>query len=103
LPCEEIAPPEIYELDSGATCEVGGGAGVNMSGPDVLCIETRLDQVTVGPINFEVDQLFDEHTEIAVMWFQAANGQPGAGARIRPHHLRGARAGARGRARRPFR
>jgi peptidoglycan hydrolase-like protein with peptidoglycan-binding domain len=41
-----------------------------MAGPDVLCIEERLEQVTVGPINFEVDEVFDEDTEQAVRWFQ---------------------------------
>ena len=65
--------PTTYELDSGASCELTGGAAVGMSGPDVECIEERLDQVTVGPINFEVDELFDENTEQAVMWFQEYN------------------------------
>ena len=38
------------------------------------CIERRLAQVTVGPINFEIDELFDENTEQAVRWFQESNG-----------------------------
>jgi peptidoglycan hydrolase-like protein with peptidoglycan-binding domain len=44
-----------------------------MAGPDVECIEQRLDEVTDGPIIFEVDELFDESTEQAVRWFQEAN------------------------------
>ena len=74
LPSEPVGRPTAYVLDTCAPCELTGGAAVGMGGPDVECIERRLAQVTVGPINFEIDELFDENTEQAVRWFQESNG-----------------------------
>lgn len=62
-----------YDLTSTPLCELTAGVAVTFQGPDVECLEIRLAQVIVGPVPFNVDDLFDEDTELAVQQFQQAN------------------------------
>ena len=71
----EVSLPESpeYDLTSAASCELSAGVAVTFQGEDVLCLELRLAQVIVGPAPFDIDDLFEEDTELAVRQFQAAN------------------------------
>lgn len=62
-----------YDLDKSPDCEMQGSVQLGESGPDVACLEERLEEVTVGGVSFEVDEVFDEDTEAAVRQFQEAN------------------------------
>ena len=61
-------------LDSQATCQMQGTARLDDSGPDVACLEQRLDEVSRGgAIRFKVDSVFEVDTEAAVRQFQEVN------------------------------
>ena len=66
-------PPE-YDLTLPALCEMEIGVAIQHQNESVACLEVRLAQVIVGPAAFDVDDLFDEDTDIAVRQFQRANG-----------------------------
>jgi murein L,D-transpeptidase YcbB/YkuD len=66
-------PPE-YDLTVPAVCEMEIGVAVTHQNVSVACLEVRLAQVIVGPVPFDVDDLFDEETDLAVRQFQEAQG-----------------------------
>ena len=71
----ESSPPGtvVYDLDSEATCEIGQPLRRGDAGPQVQCLQERLNEVTVGGADYVVDGAFGEQTEDAVRAFQAAN------------------------------
>jgi peptidoglycan hydrolase-like protein with peptidoglycan-binding domain len=71
----ESSPPGsvAYDLDSEASCEIAQTLRRGDTGPQVECLQERLNEVTVGGQPFAVDGAFGEQTEAAVRAFQEAN------------------------------
>jgi len=71
----DSSPPGtvVYDLDSEASCEIGQTLRRGDAGPQVQCLQERLNEVTVGGEQFAADGAFGEQTEEAVREFQEAN------------------------------
>jgi Putative peptidoglycan binding domain len=71
----ESSPPGtvVYDLDVEASCEIGQTLRRGDAGPQVECLQERLNEVTVGGEDYVVDGAFGEQTETAVRAFQQAN------------------------------
>lgn len=71
----ESSPPGtvVYDLDSEASCEIAQTLRRGDAGPQVLCLQERLNEVTSGGEPLPEDGAFGERTEDAVRAFQAAN------------------------------
>lgn len=75
---DSLIPPYYLAVPAGCAVSVDRLA-IGDQGSDVMCLETRLAEVTVGEIGFAADGSFDEHTEAAIRLFQAAHGLEGDG------------------------
>jgi peptidoglycan hydrolase-like protein with peptidoglycan-binding domain len=73
LPESSLPEPPEYDLTIPAICEMDVGVALTFQSADVACLEVRLAQVIIGPVPFDVDDLFDESTDLAVRQFQEAN------------------------------
>jgi hypothetical protein len=72
---DESGPPGtvVYDLDSEASCEISQELRRGDTGPQVECLQERLNEVTVSGATPTVDGAFGEQTEAAVRAFQEAN------------------------------
>ena len=70
----ESSPPGTveYDLSIDPTCTIGQTLRRGDTGPQVECLQERLNEITVGGTSFAVDGAFGEQTEEAVRAFQAA-------------------------------
>ncbi|MGH9137838.1 MAG: peptidoglycan-binding domain-containing protein [Acidimicrobiales bacterium] len=62
-----------YNLGLRAECQIDDVVQLGDTGPNVECLEQRLDQVTTGGVHFEVDDEFDDDTDAAIRQLQEAN------------------------------
>jgi hypothetical protein len=71
----ESSPPGtvVYDLSSEASCEIGQTLNSGDTGPQVVCVQERLNEITVGGEPIPADGVFGEQTEAAVRAFQEAN------------------------------
>jgi hypothetical protein len=64
----------VYDLSSEPTCTIGQTLRQGSTGPQVECVQERLNEVTVGGTPLPVDAVYGEQTAAAVRAFQEANG-----------------------------
>jgi hypothetical protein len=71
----DTSEPEepTYNLGLRAECRIDEMVQLGDTGPNVECLEQRLDQVTTGGVQFDVDDEFDEDTDEAVRQLQERN------------------------------
>jgi hypothetical protein len=71
----ESSPPGsvAYDLEPEASCEIGQTLRRGDSGPQVQCLQERLNEVTIGGEDLPEDGAFGEQTDAAVRAFQEAN------------------------------
>jgi hypothetical protein len=72
----ESSPPGtvVYDLSSEPTCTIGQPLSQGNTGPQVRCVQERLNEVTVGGEELPEDGVYGEQTAAAVRAFQEANG-----------------------------
>jgi hypothetical protein len=72
----ESSPPGtvVYDLSSEPTCTIGQTLRQGSAGPQVQCLQERLNEVTAGGTTLPEDGFYGEQTEAAVRAFQEANG-----------------------------
>jgi cytoskeletal protein RodZ len=63
----------VYDLSSEPTCTIGQTLRQGSSGPQVQCVQERLNEVTVGGEQLPEDGFYGEQTAAAVRAFQEAN------------------------------
>jgi hypothetical protein len=63
----------VYDLSSDPTCTIGQTLRQGSSGPQVQCVQERLNEVTVGGEPLPEDGFYGEQTAAAVRAFQEAN------------------------------
>jgi hypothetical protein len=64
----------VYDLSSEPTCTIGQTLRQGDTGPQVQCVQERLNEVTVGGEELPEDGVYGEQTAAAVRAFQEANG-----------------------------
>jgi eukaryotic-like serine/threonine-protein kinase len=71
----ESSPPGtvVYDLSSEPTCTIGQTLRQGSAGPQVQCLQERLNEVTTGGTTLPEDGFYGEQTEAAVRAFQEAN------------------------------
>ncbi len=71
----ESSPPGtvVYDLSSEPTCTIGQTLRQGSAGPQVQCLQERLNEVTVGGTTLPEDGFYGEQTAAAVRAFQEAN------------------------------
>jgi hypothetical protein len=71
----ESSPPGtvVYDLSSEPTCTIGQTLREGSTGPQVQCLQERLNEVTVGGTPLNADGVYGEQTADAVRAFQEAN------------------------------
>jgi hypothetical protein len=71
----ESSPPGsvAYDLEIEASCEIGQTLRRGDSGPQVQCLQERLNEVTTGGEDLPEDGAFGEQTDAAVRAFQEAH------------------------------
>jgi peptidoglycan hydrolase-like protein with peptidoglycan-binding domain len=63
----------VYDLGSDPTCTIGQELSQGSAGPQVQCLQERLNEITVGGTPLPEDGVYGEQTEAAVRAFQDAN------------------------------
>jgi hypothetical protein len=78
----ESSPPAtmVYDLTSEPTCTIGQTLSRGSAGPQVQCLQQRLNEVTIGGTPVPEDGRYGDETEVAVRAFQQANGLTADGA-----------------------
>jgi peptidoglycan hydrolase-like protein with peptidoglycan-binding domain len=63
----------VYDLSSEPTCTIGQTLREGSTGPQVECVQERLNEITVGGTPLNADGVYGEQTTAAVRAFQEAN------------------------------